>query len=127
MIDGLFNSSGYLAVKKLLDAVALRHEAIASNLANIETPGYKRVDIAPSFGNELQRALASHNDGNIAAIQPKLEVDSTAVAQSPDGNTVKLESELVNMQQNTLNHTLATQLISARLLKLRLAITGNNQ
>ena len=126
MIDALFNQPNYIAAKKLLEAAVLRHEAVANNLANIETPGYKRLDVAPSFGTELQRALASHDAGTVASVQPKLEVDPTAVAQSPDGNTVKLESELINLQQNTLNHTLATQLITARLLKLRLAITGRS-
>jgi len=43
MIDGLFNQTNYVAAKKMLDATALRHEAIASNLANLETPRYKRV------------------------------------------------------------------------------------
>jgi flagellar basal-body rod protein FlgB len=124
MIDGLFNQPNYIAAKKLLEAAVLRQEAVASNLANIETPGYKRVDVAPTFNTELQRAIASHQTDTIAAVQPKLAVDTTAVAQSPDGNTVKLESELINLQQNALNHTLASQLITARLLKLRLAITG---
>ncbi|HUI06973.1 MAG TPA: flagellar basal body rod protein FlgB [Verrucomicrobiae bacterium] len=127
MIDALFNQPNYVAAKKLLEATVLRHEALANNLANIETPGYRRVDIAPSFGAELQRALASDNVDAIAAVQPKLEVDSTALAQSPDGNTVKLESELVGLQQNTLNHTLATQLITEQLLRLQLAVTGRSQ
>jgi flagellar basal-body rod protein FlgB len=42
MIEALFNQTGYLAAKKTLDAVALRQEAIANNIANLETPGYKR-------------------------------------------------------------------------------------
>jgi flagellar basal-body rod protein FlgB len=127
MIDALFNQPNYIAAKKLLEATVLRHEALANNLANIETPGYKRLDIAPSFGSELQRALASQDPAAVSAVEPKFEVDRAAVAQSPDGNTVKLESELVNLQQNTLNHTLATQLLTARLTKLRLAITGRSQ
>jgi len=42
--------------------VALRQEAIANNLANLETPGYKRVDLAPAFEQELSRACSA-NDG----------------------------------------------------------------
>jgi len=126
MIDALFNQSNYVAAKKLLEAAVMRHEALANNLANIETPGYKRVDVAPSFGAELQRALATQDATAIASVEPKLEVDSTAVAQSPDGNTVKLENELVNLQQNTLNHELATQLITDRLVRLQMAITGRS-
>ena len=55
MIDALFNQPNYQATRKLLDATVLRHEALASNLANLETPGYKRMDVAPVFETELQK------------------------------------------------------------------------
>ena len=126
MIDALFNQSNYVATKKMLDATALRHEAIASNLANIETPGYKRIDIAPDFGTELQRALETNNASAIAQVQPTVAVDPKAVAANRDGNTVQLESELMQLSQNTLAHTVETQLVSGNLLKLRLAITGRS-
>src|SRR5437868_147119 len=66
MIEGLFNQPSYLAAKKTLDAVAVRQEAIASNIANLETPGYKRVDLAPTFRAELDRACASGDAREIA-------------------------------------------------------------
>jgi flagellar basal-body rod protein FlgB len=125
MIDALFNDANYVAAKKLLDATALRHEAIASNLANIETPNYKRLDVDPSFTTELKQALSSNDPDQLAALQPKMEVDPTAVSQSSDGNTVNLETELANLQQNTLANTLETQLVSSSLLRLRLAIAGH--
>jgi flagellar basal-body rod protein FlgB len=126
MIDALFSQSNYLASKKLLDVTALRHEAIASNLANLETPNYKRVDVAPSFSGELQQALAANDPEKLASLQPTLAVDQNAVSPNRDGNTVQLESELMQLNQNTLNHTLETQLVSGTLLKLRLAITGRS-
>ena len=55
MIEALFNQPNYLAAKKTLDAVALRQEAINNNLANLETPGYKRVDLAPNFEQQLNK------------------------------------------------------------------------
>ena len=124
MIDGLFNQSTYVAAKKMLDATALRQEAIASNLANLETPGYKRVDVGPAFAAELQQAVASKNAGRISAVQPQLAVDTSAVPVRKDGNTVQLETELLKLNQNFMEHQLETQLVSGALLKLRLAITG---
>jgi flagellar basal-body rod protein FlgB len=47
MINALFSQPNYLASKKMLDATVLRQEAITSNIANLETPNYKRLDIAP--------------------------------------------------------------------------------
>jgi flagellar basal-body rod protein FlgB len=124
MIEGLFNQTNYVAAKKMLDATALRHEAIASNLANVETPRYKRVDVAPAFATELQQAVASRNGEGIRALQPQLAVDPTAVSGRKDGNNVQLESELLKLNQNFMEHQLETQLVSGAMMKLRLAITG---
>lgn len=124
MIDALFSQTNYSAVKKMLDATALRHEAIASNLANLETPGYRRVDVNPSFTAELRQAMGARDSAQIGNLQPTLAVDPNAIARGRDGNTVQLESELVKLNQNTLAHTLETQLVTGQLLRLRLAITG---
>ena len=124
MIDGLFNQSGYAGAKKMLDLSALRHEAIASNLANLETPHYRRVDVSPKFTEELQQALASRDPARIASVQPEMAPDLNAVAQRKDGNTVELETELLKLNQNFMEHQLGTQLVTGALLKLRMAITG---
>jgi flagellar basal-body rod protein FlgB len=124
MIDALFNDPGYLAGKKTLDAIALRQEAIASNIANLETPGYHRVDLAASFKTELEKACATGDAQQIDSLKPTLAPDINAVPNSRDGNTVNLESEMMNLNQNTLANAVETQIISAQLLKLQLAITG---
>jgi len=124
MIDALFNQPNYLAAKKTLDAVALRQEAIARNIANLETPGYKRVDLAPSFQAELDRAVSARDPQQLASLKPALAPDPNAVSNGRDGNTVSLEKELLLMSQNTLANALETQLVSGTLAELRLAITG---
>jgi len=124
MIEGLFNQSNYVAAKKMLDATALRHEAIASNIANVETPRYKRVDVAPAFATELQQAVASKDTAGIRAVQPQLAIDPTAISGRKDGNNVQIESELMKLNQNFMEHQLETQLVSGAMMKLRMAITG---
>ena len=126
MIDALFNQPGYLGAKRMLDATVKRHEAIAANIANAETPHYKRLDLAPSFRAELQSALASKDAGRLSSIRPQLAVDPHALSVNRDGNTVNLEHELVELGQNTLQHAVETQLVNASLLKLRMAITGKS-
>ncbi len=126
MIDALFNQPNYVAAKKTLDVVALRQEAIASNIANLETPGYKRVDVAPTFQAQLDRAIASGDPQQLASLKPTLAADPNAVPNGRDGNTVSLERELMLMSQNTLTNALETQLVSGTLSKLRLAITGKS-
>jgi flagellar basal-body rod protein FlgB len=126
MISGLFNQTNYVAAKKMLDATVLRHEAIASNLANVETPNYKRLDVAPSFQSQLRDAMSSNSTGQIASLQPQISTDATAVSNSADGNSVQLENELLQMNKNFVEHSLETQLVTGNLLKLRLAITGRS-
>lgn len=124
MIDALFNQPNYLAAKKSLDATVMQQEAIASNLANLETPNYKRLDVAPSFQAELHQAVASQDAAAMGGLKPQLQVDPNATAQTQDGNTVQLESELMQLSKNGVAHTLETQLITGTLVRLRLAITG---
>jgi flagellar basal-body rod protein FlgB len=125
MIDALFNQPNYVATKKMLDVAVLRQEAIASNLSNLETPNYKRVDVAPSFEAQLSQAVKSGDPTQIATLEPRLAVDASAISGRSDGNTVSLEDELLKMNQNTFEDAMETQLISGSLAKMRLAITGH--
>ncbi len=124
MINALFNQPNYFAAKKMLEATVLRHEAIASNLANLETPNYKRLDVSPTFQSELSRSLATKDTAQMAGVQPQIAEDAAAVAVNRDGNTVQLENELAQLNKNFLAHALETQLITGNLLRLRLAISG---
>ncbi len=127
MIEALFSQTNYIAAKKGMDASGLKQKAIASNLANVETPGYRRVDTAPSFNAAFTRALREGNKQQLANLQPHVTVDQTAVSKNKDGNTVDVEQEVVALNQNALAHKLQAQLISGTLSKLRLAITGRPQ
>ena len=106
----------------MLDSTVLRQEAIASNLANIETPNYKRVDVAPAFAADLTRAIANGGVKSVRQLKPTISVDETAVAQNRDGNSVQLEKELTYLQKNMVAHHLQTQMITGSLTKLRSAI-----
>ncbi|MBI4659599.1 MAG: flagellar basal body rod protein FlgB [Verrucomicrobia bacterium] len=126
MVNGLFLQSNYQGLKKMLDATVMRHEAIASNMANVETPNYKRIDVESSFGEELSRAVAAHNIRDVKRLEPRIVMDKTATSPNRDGNTVQLEKELLALQQNTLAHNVETHFISSALMKLRAAILGRN-
>ena len=108
----------------MLDATALQQEAIASNLSNIEKPGYKRIDLEASFASQLKSAIGGKDIEQILSLKPSLTVDSTAVSNTKDGNTVQLEKEMLKMNQNSVAHAVETQLVTGQLLRLRLAITG---
>ncbi len=125
MIDPIFHAENYQLARKLLDATVLRQEAIAANIANAETPGYRRLDVAPDFAAQLKSRLAA---GDLAAtanqVRPQLVEDMTARSMRPDGNTVELERELIAMNTNAVQHEFLTEMISSNIKQLRLAITG---
>lgn len=125
MIDPVFSSTNYQLARNLLDAAALRHEAIAANVANAETPGYRRVDVAPDFATQLRASLKSGNlAGAQGALSPRLAVDNQARSVRPDGNTVDIENELLAMNRNAVEHEFLSEIVSGNLKQLRLAITG---
>lgn len=122
MIEALFSDSNYVAQKKLLDATVLRHEALASNIANVETPGYKRIDLPKNFNDEFAVRLRAGETQDLP--RPSLVEDRGATAQRPDGNNVELEKELLTMSGNTMQFETLGDFVSASLRQLRLAITG---
>ena len=127
MIDPIFHSENYLLTRKLLDGVALRQEAIAANIANAETPGYRRLDLAPNFAEQLKARMASGElarDGD--SLAPTHAPDLRARALRPDGNNVEIEKELLEMNKNSIEHEFLTQIISSNIKQLKMAITGRN-
>lgn len=125
MIEALFSNDNYQVARQLLDASTLRHQAIASNIANAETPGYKRVDLAPDFQAQL-RAAVEHGEMGSRPLAPKLVEDASARAMRPDGNNVEIEKELLELARNGTEHGFLTQVVSGNLRSLRVAITGRN-
>jgi|SRR5580698_10438294 flagellar basal-body rod protein FlgB len=125
MIEPIFQSDNYQLARKLLDAAALRQEAIASNVANAETPGYHRLDVAPAFAQQLKAQMAAGSISSTGALQPQLAEDPTAKSTRPDGNNVEIESELLAMNRNSVEYDYLTQVVSNNLKQLKVAITGN--
>ena len=122
MIEKLFNQGNYAATKQLLDASIVRHEALASNLANIETPGYKRVDLPRDFSKEFAARVRA---GGSAPV-PVLAQDTAAPSQRKDGNNVVLDHEMMAMNRNVAEYDALTEFVSGSLKQLRLAITGRS-
>lgn len=125
MIDPVFQADNYQMARKLMDAAALRQEAIAANIANSDTPGYRRLDIAPDFGEQLRAKLET---GNLARegdmLKPRLTEDIHARTVRPDGNTVEIDHELLAMNRNAVEYEFLSEVVSRNIKQLKMAITG---
>ena len=127
MIQPIFQNDNYAMARQLLDAAALRQEAIASNVANAETPGYHRLDIAPDFAQQLKSRLAAGELSSASdTLKPRLAEDTSARSTRPDGNTVEIESELLAMNRNAVEFSYLSEVVSNNLKQLKLAISGRS-
>ncbi len=127
MIDPIFHSDNYQLARKLLDASALRQEAIASNIANAETPGYRRLDVSTDFAEQLKarsRTGDLNRDGD--ELRPTLVQDTRARTVRPDGNSVDIEHELLAMNKNAVEYEFLTEVVSQNIKQLKMAITGRS-
>lgn len=127
VINPLLQTDTYQAARKLLDAVALRQEALAMNIANVETPGYRRVDVSGDFATQIRAQLsAGKASASLDMLAPRLAEDPLARAVRPDGNTVEIERELLAMNRNAVEHEFLADVVSNNLKQLKLAITGRS-
>jgi flagellar basal-body rod protein FlgB len=125
VVDPIFQSNNYDLARKLLDATVVRQQAIASNIANAETPGYHRLDVTPDFAQQLKSEVQS---GDFAtsydSITPHLGEDPSARSVRPDGNSVDIEKELLTMNRNAVEHQYLTEILTQNIKQLKMAISG---
>jgi flagellar basal-body rod protein FlgB len=114
---------------------SLRHNVTASNIANAETPGYhaKTVD----FEEALARAIDLEGMNKDAKLDPdhfalgtgsisraKADVyDNPQANVTNDQNTVDLEQEMANLQENTILYKAALQLMNKKMGALKYAVS----
>jgi len=103
-------------LEHFLDLVAFRHELISSNLANIDTPGYRTQDI--DFESEMRRAQ-QRLEG--AAVSPYVQ-EVKGLIERPDGNNVSLERETVALAQVQLQYRAGVELLRNEIHTLQSAI-----
>jgi len=126
MLEGVFQSANYNASKALMDVAAERHQALAGNLANAETPGYRRIDLDRSFEASLREQLLSGELKRVDRSAIRFAEEPGLKATSPDGNNVSADRELMLINENALRYEMFGQFVSGSLRQLRTAITGKN-
>jgi flagellar basal-body rod protein FlgB len=109
-----------------------RQAVLAQNIANANTPGFKPRDLRP-FGATLAATLAvtpertqpNHLAGTTGVAAPDEVVDRTHT-QSPDGNAVALDEQLVKVAETETQHTLVTTIYKKYMGMLNTALGRNS-
>ena len=106
------NAFDYINVlNRAADAAWQRNEAISNNIANVDTPGYKRQDVA--FESVLQKALGNNryesmdekvSNINLSRLRGRSYVDYANYSYRLDGNNVDIENENVMLAENQLKY-----------------------
>jgi len=125
MIEALYDRESYQMAQVLMDKSVLKHQAIAANIANIETPGYKRVDLDKTFETQLQGLLHNGDTEALGQFQHKLTIDTDSPSVRPDGNNVQLEDEMLAMNRNALEYEFLSKYVGKAFGRINTAITGN--
>lgn len=116
---------GAVEALRRASAFALRrHELLAENIANADTPGFQARDL--NFAHELSLAqlVRSRPDPVSGAGMDLRIVEAPDGPPKPDGNTVDLERQMVRLGQNALYHNVVVHLLNARFNALKTAITS---
>ena len=96
---------------KAADASWMRQEAISNNIANVNTPGYKRQDVA--FEDSLQEAISNSRSrsrdekvANLSKADLRIRsyTDSSGFAYRLDGNNVDIDTENAALARNQLKY-----------------------
>lgn len=119
-------------LQQLLDATAVRHRVVAQNVANAQTPGYRRLEV--DFEAELSRQVLSKGgyqagpaESSLARandIEPTVR-ESDEPSNRPDGNNVDIDKEMALLSKNALLYQTYAQVLASKLAMMRSAITGN--
>lgn len=123
MASEFFSDIASTVLSKSLDASAARQKAIANNIANVETPGYKRSYV--DFETELQRVLDLKDGHNkrqgLRDLEPVRRTDVVSPAK-PDGNNVNIDGEIADLAKTQGTYRAATTLLESKIALLRTAI-----
>lgn len=131
-----------LTFKKALDGAMLRHEILANNIANVNTPGFKRSDV--KFRTQLKSALDSMTENNQLIVRgattntghipigPPVHLDQVsatihrdaATSARVDENNVSIDMELATLSGNAAYYSTMVRLLTDYYGNIQTVIQG---
>jgi len=110
------------ALERALDISAYRQQLIASNIANVDTPGYRAKDI--SFVEELRDATREAAVGAPASSDAGSTLHEAATGRlRGDGNTVDIDREMLNLSRTAGFYAAGVEMLKKYIALMKTAIT----
>jgi flagellar basal-body rod protein FlgB len=125
-MNELTDAAVVAALRRQMTVAVARQVASSGNIANLDTPGYKAIEV--SFNETLEEQLAmpaSTHPGHIglAGNEPAMRVGEVeGVVPRRDGNTVQMDRELLVMGRAAGDFSAAQTALAAKFRLVRYAI-----
>ena len=110
-----------------LGAAGKRQEVLANNLANVNTPGYKRLDV--DFDETLAKAVDAARGGDatqLDGMRPGVGTDASVAVRS-DGSSVDVDQEMAFVAENNIRYNALVQLTQKKLETLKYVISDGRR
>ena len=108
------------SLERFLEATSDRAQVITTNLANVDTPGYRTKDI--HFSQLLTSTDESSEGAQLSPVISRVQ----GLLQRPDGNNVDLDRESLLLARSQLQYQMGTQLVKSNFHQLLSAINGGS-
>jgi len=111
---------------KAADASWTRNQIISNNIANVDTPNYKRQDV--SFEEALQRELRTATENSldekvsrvsIDRLAADIYTDSAGYSYRMDGNNVDIDTENVELASNQIKYEALVDSMSQEFARIK--------
>lgn len=137
-INNSLMKTNYL-LEKGMDTSLIRHQVISDNIANVDTPHFKRMEV--TFESQMARALASEDEArepvyltnkkhidffkpmDYKAVQPKIHIEYNTNYRN-DKNNVDIEKEISNSVKNSLQYKALSTRLNQNFKMLALSMQG---
>lgn len=128
LLDRLMNQTNAPLLERVLEFTAARHQLIAENMANVDTPGYRQKDLdVGRFYGQLRRRL---EDRDAAAAPGSVGFDDlSGELRHPnngilfhDGNNRSMEQLTSDLAKNAMTHNLVIELLRKQFAQLDMAL-----
>ena len=134
--DRMINTDVYNYINvldKAADASNFRQELISNNIANVDTPHYKRKDL--NFENILQAELGGERslwqavknaNEDLETLDPQVYTDNSSLSYRLDGNNVDINTEEAYLAENQIKYNTLISLMNQEFGRYKSVLSGNS-
>ena len=133
MLKALLSNPQLSVLEQGINASSLRHKVLSNNIANVNTPGFKKSEVVfedllqeelETTGLSLTRTSGNHLSGRVSQGAKPLINTINSTSFRTDGNNVDIDVEMANLAKNNIYYNALVNQLSKHLNNIKSAING---